>query len=91
MITTQHSTGNVAKLLVGAFAVAAGVALKEEQPGWYEVSLRSTSECKIHLGRTIDGIARRLGGNGGGHRKAAGCRVPVSKADTMLAELSEIV
>jgi nanoRNase/pAp phosphatase (c-di-AMP/oligoRNAs hydrolase) len=55
------------------------------------VSLRSTSECKIHLGRTIDGIARRLGGNGGGHRKAAGCRVPVSKADTMLAELSEIV
>jgi single-stranded DNA-specific DHH superfamily exonuclease len=89
MITTEHSTGNVAKLLVGAFNVPVGVAMKEKQPGWYEVSLRSTSECRIHLGRTIDRIASRLGGNGGGHRKAAGCRVPVSKADVMLRELSK--
>jgi len=88
MITTQHSTGNVAKLLVGAFEVPVGVALKEKQAGWYEVSLRSTSECRVHLGRTIDKIASRLGGNGGGHRKAAGCRVPVSRVDEMLAELS---
>jgi RecJ-like exonuclease len=89
MITTQQSTGNVAKLLVGAFAVRMGVAMKEKERGWYEVSLRSTSECRIHLGRTIDVIARRLGGNGGGHRKAAGCRVPVSKANVLLAELSK--
>lgn len=91
MITDQHSTGNVAKLLVGAFEVPVGVALKEKQPGWYEVSLRSTSECRVHLGRTIDRIAGRLGGKGGGHRKAAGCSVPVSKADAMLSELSKKV
>jgi RecJ-like exonuclease len=91
MITDQHSTGNTAKLLVGAFEVPVGVALKEKQPGWYEVSLRSTSECRVHLGRTIDRIARRLGGNGGGHRKAAGCRIPVSKVDAMLSELSKKV
>jgi hypothetical protein len=91
MITTQHATGNVAKLLVGAFGVPVGVALKKNVPGWYEVSLRSTSECRAHLGRTIDRIASRLGGNGGGHRKAAGCRVPISKADMMLRELSEKV
>jgi single-stranded DNA-specific DHH superfamily exonuclease len=89
MITNEHSTGNIAKLLVGAFEVPVGVALKEERKGWYEVSLRSTSECRVHLGRTIDRIARRLGGNGGGHRKAAGCRVPVSKVDVMLSELSK--
>ena len=91
MITDQHSTGNVAKLLVGAFQVPVGVALKEKQPGWYEVSLRSTSECRVHLGRMIDRIASRLGGNGGGHRKAAGCSIPISKADTMLSELSKKV
>lgn len=91
MITNQHSTGNIAKLLVGAFEVPVGVALKEKRPGWYEVSLRSTSECRIHLGRTIDRIAKRLGGNGGGHRKAAGCSIPVSKANTMLSELSKKV
>ncbi len=91
MITDQHSTGNVAKLLVGAFEVPVGVALKEKRPGWYEVSLRSTSECRVHLGRMIDRIAARLGGNGGGHRKAAGCSIPVSKADAMLSELSKKV
>jgi len=91
MITTYHSTGNIAKLLIGAFEVPVGVALKEKELGWYEVSLRSTSGCRVHLGRTIDRIARRLGGNGGGHRKAAGCRVPVSKVDVMLSELSKKV
>ncbi len=89
MITDQSSTGNVAKLLVGAFEVPVGVALKEKRLGWYEVSLRLTSECRVHLGKTIDRIATRLGGNGGGHRKAAGCSIPVSKADAMLSELSK--
>lgn len=91
MITTQHSTGNVAKLLVGAFDVPVGVALKEKQTGWYEVSIRSTSECRVHLGKTIEAIASSLGGKGGGHKRAAGCTVPVSKVDLMLSELSKKV
>jgi len=49
------------------------------------LALEALSAC------AIDRIARRLGGNGGGHRKAAGCRVPVSKVDTMLSELSKKV
>lgn len=91
MVTSQYSTGNVAKLLIGAFDVPVGVAMKEKQPGWYEVSLRSTSEVRVHLGRTIAKIALRLGGSGGGHRKAAGCRVPVAKADDMLESLAKKV
>ncbi len=88
MVTTQYSTGNVAKLLIGAFEVPVGVAMKQKQEGWYEVSLRSTSEAKVHLGTAIGKIAARLGGSGGGHRKAAGCRVPVSRADEMLEALA---
>ncbi len=91
MVTTQHSTGNIAKLLIGAFEVPVGVAMKEKQDGWYEVSLRCTSECRAHLGRTIDGIASRLGGNGGGHKMAAGCRIPTSNADEMLKALAKKV
>jgi RecJ-like exonuclease len=91
MVTSEHSTGNIAKLLIGAFEVPVGVAMKQKQEGWYEVSLRSTSEEKIHLGTTIGRIAARLGGSGGGHRKAAGCRVPVSRADEMLVALSKKV
>jgi oligoribonuclease NrnB/cAMP/cGMP phosphodiesterase (DHH superfamily) len=91
MVTTQYSTGNVAKLLIGAFEVPVGVAMKRKQEGWYEVSLRSTSESSLHLGTTIAKIAARLGGSGGGHRKAAGCRVPISKADEMIEALAKRV
>ena len=88
MVTDEYSTGIVAKLLIGAFEVPVGVAMKKKQQGWYEVSLRSTSEARIHLGTTIGKISARLGGSGGGHRKAAGCRIPVSRAGEMLKALA---
>ncbi len=91
METSQQSTGGVAKLLIGAFGVPVGVSLKQKQDGWYEVSLRGTSECRVHLGRTISAIAARLGGTGGGHRRAAGCRVPAARAQDMLRLLSKRV
>ena len=87
--TTENSTGNVAKLLIGAFDVPLGVSYRDKEDGWCEVSLRSTSELKIHLGKSISQIALRLGGNGGGHMKAAGCRVPRSKVKEMLRELAK--
>ncbi len=89
MVTTQYSTGNVAKLLIGAFGVPLGVALKEKNPGWYEVSLRPTSDCRINLGRTLSVLASRLGGSGGGHAKAAGCRVPVGAEDRLIEALAK--
>ncbi|MDA4126326.1 MAG: DHHA1 domain-containing protein [Thaumarchaeota archaeon] len=91
MVTGQYSTGNIAKLLIGAFEVPVGVAMKEKKKGWYEVSLRGTSECKVHLGRTVAKISVSLGGSGGGHRKAAGCRVPVSKVDALIRALAKKV
>jgi RecJ-like exonuclease len=91
MTTTEHSTGNVAKLLIGAFGVPVGVAMREKKPGWYEVSLRGTSQCKVHLGRAADRIAASVGGNGGGHRRAAGCSIPVSAAEELIAELARKV
>ena len=87
MVTDEHSTGNVANLLLGAFEVPVGVAMKEKQ-GWYEVSLRSTSQARMHLGTTIGRISARFGGSGGGHRRAAGCRIPVTAAEEMLKALA---
>lgn len=91
MVTEQYSTGNVAKLLIGAFDVPVGVSMKEKTRGWYEVSLRGTSECRVHLGTTIGRMVTPLGGSGGGHRKAAGCRVPVSEMDGVLKSLAKKV
>ena len=87
MKTEQSSTGNVAKLLLGAFGVTVGVAYKEKPGGTAELSLRGTSESKIHLGKEIGLIAQKHGGSGGGHEKAAGCSVPNSEVQGLLADL----
>ena len=91
VITSQRSTGNAAKLLIGELGAAVGVAMNEQEKGWYEVSLRCTSGCRVHLGNTISRIASELGGSGGGHKKAAGCRVPVGRMKEMLEKLSQAV
>jgi RecJ-like exonuclease len=87
MKTEQSATGNVAKLLLGAFGVSLGVAYKEKAGGMAEFSLRSTSESKIHLGKEIGLIAQKHGGSGGGHDKAAGCSVPSSEVQGLLKDL----
>ena len=70
-------------------ASSLGVAYKEKQGGVAEFSLRSTSESKIHLGKEIGLIAQKHGGSGGGHEKAAGCSVPTSEVQGLLADLGE--
>jgi single-stranded-DNA-specific exonuclease len=87
MKTSESATGNVAKLLLGAFDVPVGVAYKEKGGGTAEFSLRGTSESRLHLGKEIGVIAQRHGGSGGGHEKAAGCSVPVSEVQGLLADL----
>jgi single-stranded-DNA-specific exonuclease len=87
MKTSESATGNVAKLLLGAFGVPLGVAYKEKAGGVAEFSLRSTSESKIHLGKEIGIIAQKHGGSGGGHEKAAGCSVPTAEVEGLLKDL----
>jgi RecJ-like exonuclease len=92
METDEYSTGAVAKLLIGAFGVAVGVSYRPKDHGkWYEVSLRGTSRCKVHLGQMISRLAAKYGGNGGGHRLAAGCRIPRQKIDALLADINRLV
>jgi nanoRNase/pAp phosphatase (c-di-AMP/oligoRNAs hydrolase) len=87
MKTAESATGNVAKLLLGAFDVSLGAAYKEKPGGMAEMSLRSTSESRIHLGKEIGLIAQKHGGSGGGHERAAGCSVPVAEVLGVLADL----
>lgn len=87
MKTSESATGNVAKLLLGAFGVTLGVAYKEKAGGVAEFSLRSTSQSGIHLGKEIGMISQKHGGSGGGHDKAAGCSVPASEVQGLLRDL----
>jgi RecJ-like exonuclease len=90
METDQHSTGSIAKLLLGAKDVPLAAAFREKrQSGWYEVSLRGTSAVKIHLGKITGEIAGKYGGNGGGHKVAAGCSIPKGRVMDVLRELNK--
>jgi RecJ-like exonuclease len=90
--TKEHATGNVAKLLLGAFDVPVAVAFREkDRKGWVEVSLRGTPETRVHLGQTISRLAENFGGNGGGHRLAAGCSVPREHILQLIEELGSLV
>ena len=91
MDTTEYSNGIVAKLLLGAFKVPVGVAIRENKPGELVVELRGTSECRVHLGRVIGRVSLMLGGSGGGHRLASGCIIPSDKESQMIDILSKKV
>jgi single-stranded DNA-specific DHH superfamily exonuclease len=89
--TKEGSTGIVAKIALGAFGTPVGVALRRKPGNRTEMSLRGTSENKVHLGKAIGEIAGRYGGNGGGHAKAAGGNVPTTKVPSVLHDLDEAI
>ena len=89
MITRESSTGNVANFLVGAFDVPVGVAIREEEPGFYEISTRSTEESKHDLGKIIGRITTKLGASGGGHPHASGARIQRSQLEEFLRLFSD--
>lgn len=77
----EHSEGlvGVARSIEG---VEVAVFLRQEPDGWWKVSLRSKEYVDVAE------IAGRLGG--GGHRRAAGCRVP-APLDSAKRKLSHLV
>ncbi len=60
----------------------AGAFIREVEPGYFRISLRSRSRVKV------DGVARKFGG--GGHPQAAGCRMEgITMEEVIGALLSE--
>ena len=67
-----------------------GVAYKERiDHGIYAVSVRGSSNCKVHLGKIVNLLATSLGGSGGGHDKACGAVVPKPKIKKFITELNK--
>lgn len=85
--TRESSTGNVANFLIGAFDVSVGAAFREDQPGYYEISLRASEQSKHNLGKIVGKISAQIGLSGGGHPKAAGARIKTSQLDEFLSLL----
>ncbi len=92
-LTKESATGNVANFLIGAFDVPVAAAFREEELGYYEISLRSVDESKHDLGKIVGKIAVELDASGGGHQHASGARIKREQLNKFLdmldGELSE--
>jgi len=82
--TREEATGLVANLLFGAFDTPVAFAYRIESEGVFEGSLRGSYTLDKNLGSIATVLAQQLGGSGGGHKKAAGVRVPVTRLKEFL-------
>ena len=89
VINDKGSSGSVASILLGVFNVPVGIALKNEEKGKIEMSIRASSKCKSHLGELIGQITTEIGGFGGGHPRASGAQIPSNKIKYFLETLDQ--
>jgi hypothetical protein len=79
------SLGTTAELLLGVPNVVASLVYHTTRtPAYARISVRSTDECDRHLGRLLSTLSRRVGGEGGGHKIAAGAMVPTKRLQEFL-------
>ncbi|MDG6989613.1 MAG: hypothetical protein JRN21_09900 [Nitrososphaerota archaeon] len=71
-------------IVEGILDVSVGIAYKEKQEGWYDISMRSTDDMKFHLGEVVGKFCAKNGWAGGGHTHAAGCKIPKEKLSALL-------
>jgi RecJ-like exonuclease len=79
-----YSKANLNKPIVGLVRNEDGI----------KVSARATQRLVdrgVHLAKAIKEVAKRIGGEGGGHSIAAGALIPESEAESFLRELDRIV
>lgn len=56
-----------------------------------KVSARSKCNCNINLGEIVSQIAVSLGGEGGGHKKAAGASIPKGKEEEFINKFEILI
>jgi hypothetical protein len=79
------SLGTTAELLLGVPNVVASLVYHTTRPTAHtRISVRSTDECDRHLGKLLSTLSRRVGGEGGGHKIAAGAMVPTKRLQEFL-------
>jgi single-stranded-DNA-specific exonuclease len=57
----------------------------------YIISIRGSKDCKLHLGRAVNGLSSKLGGSGGGHDKACGAVIPKQMLEVFIHELDAAI
>lgn len=86
--TVELSSSMVVNFVLGSSGRPAAMVYKfKADIKSYVVSIRGSSDCKVHLGRLTNEIASELGGSGGGHDKACGAVIPKDRLDEFIKVL----
>ncbi len=78
--------GAVAGLIVDAIGTKVGLCYVVKDDQRANISLRSKRGLDYHLGKTTREIAEKIGGFGGGHKRASGASIPLSSLDQFIQE-----
>src|ERR671925_1218874 len=86
--TVELSSSMVVNFVLGASGKPAAMVYKpKDDIKSYVVSVRGSTNCKVHLGRLTNEIASELGGSGGGHARACGAVIPKDKLQEFIKAL----
>ncbi len=88
LIDPPGSVGIAATYARGMGRVPVGLAA-ERRGGIYSMSLRG--DGTVDLNSILRELTPRLGGSGGGHRDAAGARIPVDRLDELIEGINEAI
>jgi oligoribonuclease NrnB/cAMP/cGMP phosphodiesterase (DHH superfamily) len=83
------SLGVIANLLLDVCDSPIGICYEtHSEKQISDLSIRSRTSLKIHLGKITTRLAKKLGGFGGGHPNASGARIPTSTLLEFIKTLS---
>jgi RecJ-like exonuclease len=86
--TVELSSSMVVNFVLGSSSKPAAMVYKfKDDINSYVVSIRGSSDCKIHLGRLTNEVASELGGSGGGHDRACGAVIPKDRLEEFIKTL----
>ena len=90
--TVDLSSSMVVNFVLGSSGKPAAMVyrLKDDLKS-YVISIRGSSDSKVHLGRLTNDIASELGGSGGGHDRACGAVIPKANLQKFIETLDRSI
>jgi single-stranded-DNA-specific exonuclease len=83
------SSSMVVNFVLGSSGKPAAMVYKlKDDVKSYVLSIRGSTDCKVHLGRLTNDIASDLGGSGGGHDRACGAIIPKANLQKFIETLN---
>ena len=90
--TVELSSSMVVNFVLGESGKPVAMVYKlKDDINSYVVSIRGSTNCKVHLGRLTNEIASDLEGSGGGHDRACGAVIPKNKLQEFIKTLDSTI